>query len=59
MLLEISQYYRDIFINLLTIGIGIYIICLKIIYQDHYFFYRKRRLKAHGFNRGMKDGVAR
>nr|WP_239691254.1 hypothetical protein [Geobacillus proteiniphilus] len=21
-------------------------------------FYRKSRLKAHGFNRGMKDGVA-
>jgi hypothetical protein len=26
---------------------------------DGFHFYRKSRLKAHGFNRGMKGGVAR
>ncbi|GAJ58563.1 UNVERIFIED_ORG: hypothetical protein BDK47_12552 [Anoxybacillus amylolyticus] len=25
----------------------------------HRLYYRKCRLKAHGFNRGMKDGIAR
>ncbi|AWO75802.1 hypothetical protein C1N76_15645 [Geobacillus thermoleovorans] len=27
--------------------------------QDGGSYYRKSRLKAHGFNRGMKDGIAR